>query len=66
MYSDAGQRIDASHNYRPRNPAAALPEDLARFPEVSTFTIDELFGGWAKAQADHFSDGGIFDRLYGL
>ncbi len=66
LYSDVGQRIAAKHYYRPRNPAAALPEDLARFPEVPTFTIDELFGGWAKAQADHFSDGGIFDRIYGL
>ncbi|MDP1930879.1 MAG: sulfate ABC transporter substrate-binding protein [Gammaproteobacteria bacterium] len=66
LYSEAGQRIAAKHYYRPRHPELAAPEDIARFPEVETFTIDELFGGWTKAQADHFSDGGIFDQIYGL
>jgi sulfate/thiosulfate-binding protein len=66
LYSAVGQRIAAKHYYRPRHPELAAPEDIARFPQVPTFTIDELFGGWAKAQADHFSDGGIFDQIYGL
>jgi sulfate transport system substrate-binding protein len=66
LYSDVGQRIAAKHYCRPRHPEFAAPEDIARFPEVPTFTIDELFGGWTKAQAEHFSDGGIFDQIYGL
>ena len=36
----------------------------AQFPKVATFTIDEVFGGWTKAQQAHFSDGGIFDQIY--
>ena len=36
----------------------------AQFPKVNTFTIDELFGGWTKAQQTHFSDGGVFDQIY--
>lgn len=66
LYSEVGQRIAAKHYYRPRHPELAAPEDIARFPAVNTFTIDELFGGWTKAQAEHFSDGGIFDQIYGL
>lgn len=65
LYSEAGQRIAAKNYYRPRHPELAAPEDIARFPQVQTFSID-LFGGWQKAQADHFSDGGIFDQIYGL
>lgn len=65
LYSEAGQRIAAKNYYRPRHPELAAPKDVARFPQVNTFSID-LFGGWQKAQADHFSDGGIFDQIYGL
>ena len=65
LYSEAGQRIAAKNYYRPRHPELATPEDIARFPQVNTFSID-LFGGWQKAQADHVSDGGIFDQIYGL
>ena len=32
-------------------------------PEVNLVTIAD-FGGWAKAQATHFADGGTFDRIY--
>ena len=37
---------------------------LAQFPEVAQVTIDDAFGGWKKAQAEHFADGGFFDRIY--
>ena len=37
---------------------------LARFPAVTQVTIDGAFGGWKKAQAEHFADGGFFDRIY--
>jgi sulfate/thiosulfate transport system substrate-binding protein len=63
LYSDEGQRIAAKHYYRPRN-EAITGESAAVFPKVTLFTIDEVFGGWQKAQKAHFEDGGIFDQIY--
>ena len=60
LYSPEGQRIAAQNFYRPRDPAAA---PAGTFPAIKLFTIDEAFGGWQKAQAAHFDDGGTFDRL---
>ena len=64
LYSDEGQKVVAKHYYRPRKPEAAAPEDIARFPKLGLFTIDEGFGGWANAQKTHFADGGTFDQIY--
>ncbi|MDX9875687.1 MAG: sulfate ABC transporter substrate-binding protein [Spongiibacteraceae bacterium] len=64
LYSPAGQRIAAKNYYRPRTPEHADPEDSARFPDLELFTIDEVFGGWQKAQQEHFGDGGFFDQIY--
>lgn len=64
LYSPAGQALAAKHYYRPIKPELADPKDVARFPNVKLFTIDEVFGGWQKAQNSHFADGGIFDRIY--
>ncbi|MBR0565397.1 sulfate ABC transporter substrate-binding protein [Azoarcus sp. L1K30] len=64
LYSPAGQKLAAHHYYRPAKPEFADPKDLARFPKVNTFTIDQVFGGWQKAQKTHFADGGIFDQIY--
>lgn len=64
LYSPVGQRLAAKHFYRPSAPEHADPADLARFPKLDLFTIDGLFGGWQKAQAEHFDDGGIFDQIY--
>ncbi|MGA2088903.1 MAG: sulfate ABC transporter substrate-binding protein [Stellaceae bacterium] len=62
LYSPAGQELAAKHFFRPR-----LAETAARyapaFPHIRLFTIDEVFGGWAKAQATHFADGGVFDQI---
>jgi sulfate transport system substrate-binding protein len=63
LYSDEGQDIAANWFYRPRNPAIAA-KYAAQFPKLKLFTIDEKFGGWAKAQPTHFSDGGVFDQIY--
>jgi sulfate transport system substrate-binding protein len=61
LWSPAAQEIAAKHYFRPRDPAVlARHRDI--FPEVPTFGI-EAFGGWAKAQADNFADGGLFDRI---
>jgi sulfate transport system substrate-binding protein len=64
LYSPVGQKLAAKHSYRPVLPALANPEDLKRFPNLKTFTVDETFGGWQKAQKRHFLDGGIFDQIY--
>ncbi|MBI2827597.1 MAG: sulfate ABC transporter substrate-binding protein [Planctomycetia bacterium] len=64
LYSPAAQKIIARNFYRPVKPDAADPADLARFPKIKLVTIDQVFGGWAKAQAEHFADGGQFDRIY--
>ena len=64
LYSLAGQTIAARHYYRPRLPETVAPELVKRFPKVDLFTVDDVFGGWARAQREHFSDGGIFDRIY--
>ena len=63
LYSPEGQEIAAKHYYRPRN-ADVLAKYKERFPTIQLFTIDELFGGWAKAQPAHFNDGGLFDKIY--
>jgi sulfate/thiosulfate transport system substrate-binding protein len=63
LYTPEGQEIVAKNYYRPRD-AAALAKHKEQFPDVTLFTVDELFGGWSKAQPAHFNDGGIFDQLY--
>ncbi|MBK8174382.1 MAG: sulfate ABC transporter substrate-binding protein [Rhodospirillales bacterium] len=64
LYSPDGQRIAAKHFYRPRHPEEAAAEDVARLSKLDLFTIDAMFGGWEKAQATFFSDGGVFDQIY--
>ena len=65
LYSDVGQEIAAKHYYRPRNEQVAA-KYASQFPKVRLFTIDEVFGGWKKAQKDHFDDGGTFDQVFGV
>lgn len=63
LYSDEGQKIAAKHFYRPRNQAAASASSYP-FPKITMFSVDEMFGGWQKAQDTHFADKGIFDQIY--
>lgn len=62
LYSDDAQRLAAKHFYRPSNPEIAA-EFADKFPQIELITVDEIFGGWTKAQSTHFGDGGIFDRI---
>jgi len=63
LYTEEGQEIGAKNYYRPRlEKVAAKYAD--RFPKLQLFTVDELFGGWQKAQKRHFDDGGVFDKIY--
>ena len=62
LYSEEGQDIVGRHFYRPRSEAAAA-KYAAQFAPVKLVTIDEVFGGWQRAQKVHFAEGGIFDQL---
>jgi sulfate/thiosulfate transport system substrate-binding protein len=65
LYSAEGQRLAAKHYYRPVNAELVPQEETARFSKkLDLFTIDDVFGGWQKAQQTHFSDGGTFDQIY--
>lgn len=63
LYSPQGQEIAAKNYYRPRS-KAALAKAKDKFPTVKLFTINQVFGGWQKAQRAYFADGGIFDQIY--
>ncbi|HXO42019.1 MAG TPA: sulfate ABC transporter substrate-binding protein, partial [Thermoanaerobaculia bacterium] len=63
LYSPEGQEIAARNYYRPRNQAVAA-RHAAQFPHLQLFTVDQVFGGWTKAQKTHFADGGVFDQIY--
>ncbi len=63
LYSPEGQEIAGRNHYRPIE-AAAAAKYAKQFPKLNLFTIDEVFGGWAKAQKTHFADGGSFDQIY--
>ncbi|WNV11390.1 sulfate ABC transporter substrate-binding protein [Tardiphaga sp. 709] len=62
-YTKEGQEIAARNFYRPRDADIAKKYE-ASFAKVDLFTIDDVFGGWTKAQSEHFTDGGVFDKIY--
>src|SRR3981189_2769505 len=62
-YSKEGQEIAARNSYRPRDPEIAKEYENS-FAKVELFTIDDVFGGWTRAQKEHFSEGGVFDQIY--
>ncbi len=63
LYSKAGQEIAAKNFYRPRDKEVAA-KYANQFPALKFVTIDEAFGGWQKAQQEHFADGGTFDEIF--
>ena len=63
LYSPQGQEIGAKHFLRVRN-EAVMKKYAANYKPITLFTVDELFGGWQKAQDRHFDDGGEFDKIY--
>jgi sulfate transport system substrate-binding protein len=62
-YTPEAQEIAAKNFYRPID-AQVAARHAGKFAKVNLFTIDEVFGGWAKAQKTHFADGGVFDQIY--
>jgi sulfate/thiosulfate transport system substrate-binding protein len=63
LYTPRGQEIAGRHFYRPRDPAVA-DKFASTFPALDLLTVDDTFGGWRKAQSEHFKDGGVFDAIY--
>lgn len=64
LYSEEGQEIAARHHLRPRL-SSVMAKHAADFKPIQLFTVDDVFGGWQKAQKTHFADGGVFDQIYG-
>jgi sulfate transport system substrate-binding protein len=63
LYSPEGQDIAGRNFYRPRDPQVAA-KYASQFPALRLVTVDDVFGGWQKAQATHFADGGVFDQIF--
>jgi sulfate transport system substrate-binding protein len=63
LYTKEGQEVAARNFYRPRLEEVAKKYEK-QFPKITLFTIDDVFGGWTKAQAAHFADKGVFDQIY--
>ncbi|MDR6624670.1 sulfate ABC transporter substrate-binding protein [Caulobacter segnis] len=63
LYSPLAQDLIGKNHYRPRN-AAVAAKYASKFKQIPLVTIDDTFGGWKKAQATHFADGGVFDKIY--
>lgn len=64
LWSDEAQDLAARHSLRPRS-AKVLARYQKQFPTLKLFTVDDLFGGWKKAQKEHFDDGGVYDQIIG-
>ncbi len=62
LYTEAGQEVAAKHHLRPRNDKV-LTRYARQFPKVNSFTVDEVFGSWARAQKEHFVDGALYDQI---
>ena len=65
LWSDEGQEIAARHHIRPRS-EKVLARYEKEFPTLQLFTVDDVFGGWTRAQKEHFDDGGIYDQVIGV
>ena len=63
LYTKPAQEIEAENHYRPRDPQV-LAAHAHEFPSMKLYTVEQDFGGWQKAQATYFSDGGVFDQIY--
>lgn len=63
LYSPLGQELAAKHYFRPRHPQVAA-KYAAQFPKIQLFNINQVFGGWEKAQKTHFVNGAVFDQIY--
>ncbi|MCE9521334.1 MAG: sulfate ABC transporter substrate-binding protein [Alphaproteobacteria bacterium] len=63
LYTKPAQELIAQNYYRPIDPEISA-KYASKFPQIPLVTVDQVFGGWQKAQATHFADGGVFDQIY--
>ncbi len=64
LYTEEGQDIAGKNFYRPAVSEKAKAKYAKQFAKLNLFTIDQAFGGWEKADKEHFADGGSFDQIY--
>jgi sulfate/thiosulfate transport system substrate-binding protein len=64
LYTEEGQDIIGKNFYRPAVSQKAQAKYAKQFPKINLFTIDQGFGGWSRADKEHFADGGSFDQIY--
>jgi len=64
LYSPQGQQLAAKHFYRPAIEESVSAEQRQQFAQIELLKIEDVFGGWGKAQSEHFDDGGLFDQIY--
>ena len=64
LYTPAGQKLAAKHYYRPSDPSLVDPVAMKQFPELTLFTVKDVFGTWREAHEKHFKEGGVFDSIY--
>jgi sulfate transport system substrate-binding protein len=64
LYTEEGQDIIGRNFYRPAISEKARAKYAGQFAKIKLFTIDEAFGGWTRADKEHFADGGSFDQIY--
>jgi sulfate/thiosulfate-binding protein len=63
LYTEEAQDIIGKNFYRPTS-VKAQAKYANQLPKLNVFTIDQAFGGWEKADKDHFADGASFDQIY--
>jgi len=64
LYTPVGQKLAAKHYYRPSEPSLVDPAVAKQFPELTLFTVKDVFGTWREAHEKHFKEGGVFDSIY--
>src|SRR4051812_34900259 len=64
LYTPAGQKLAAKHYYRPSEPQLVDPAVMKQFPQLTLFTVKDVFGTWREAHEKHFREGGVFDSIY--
>lgn len=62
LYSEPAQRLLAGFNYRVHN-AKIKAEFSDQFPASKLLSVEEIAGGWAKANKNHFASGAKLDQL---
>lgn len=63
LFTPEGQEVAASNFHRVNDETVAAAH-AADFPEVRLVSVEDAYGGWAKASEEHFADGGLLDKVF--